>query len=208
MQAGISFVTEIEDFDHFLTGRFDAGRDRGGSHEQGPRDASLQDALDWARTRTTQVVVCLGSERYTAGETALPDYPPLPATTELLGRRRDPAFAYLDRQATDPFVDWPVSLSLHLEAQPVGSMADVFVAAIAHHPASQAVQSDPDRTSHTVRASIVVSARTHDAARRIAESILERARATALDNNDGVTSGAWYAGFSVEAPLESPETQT
>jgi hypothetical protein len=200
MKRGTVFVIEDEDFDHFLTGRFRASWGSGEAHEDGPEGVELGAALAWARERSPTVIVCLGDERYSAGETPDREYPMLPAGMKPPSRRRDPAFTYLDRPPSDQPVEWPVELDFHLERGPLGGAAHAFVDAIARHPAVIDLEAEAVGTERTVRAAFRLSARTYTEVDTLADVILQDAmKAAGRATPDGPPS-AWYAGHLVRAP--------
>jgi hypothetical protein len=201
---GVVWVSEEEDHEFFLTGRFDAVLDRGASSETGPRDVGLDEALEWARHRSRRVVVVLGSTRYSAGQEPVDDHPALPILTEPLQRRRDPAFAYLDRLPSDAPVEWPVELDFHLDAEPLGSAAYAFVETIAHDKAVTALEAQPVATERTVRAAFRLSARTYGEVNLLADAILKQAMRAAIDAIPAESSSGWYAGHRVNAPDDRP----
>jgi hypothetical protein len=199
MKRGAVWVTEEEDFDHFLTGRFGTSWSAGDAHESGPEGVSLDVALVWAREQAPSVIVCLGDERFSAGDSRVPEYPPLPAM-EPPGRRRHPAFAYLDRLPSDPPVAWPGELDFCLEVGPLGAAAQAFVDAVAKHPAVTALEAQPVGTERTVRAAFLLTARTYAEVNTLADAILQEAMKAARHAIPDGRPSAWYAGHSVDAP--------
>jgi hypothetical protein len=146
------------------------------------------------------VIVCLGDQRYSAGDNPVREYPPLPSPVEPLRRRRRPAFWYLDRRASDPPVQWPVELDFRLDVGPPGPAAQAFVDAVAKHPAVTALEVRPAGTDRTVRAAFLVSMRTYKEANDLADVILKGAMKAADQAIPDGPPSAWYAGHSVDAP--------
>lgn len=203
MNAGTVVIKEDEDFDrHFLTGRFRADWSSGDAHEDGPDGVDIATALSWARAKSPRVVVWLGYQAYSAGAVRLGEFPPLPVEIGSLGPRRNPAFAYLDRLPSDPPVQWPVELDFHLESEPLGGAARAFVDSITRDPTVIALAADPAATERTVRATFRLSARTYTEVNELADAILKRARQAALRAIPAGPPSGWYAGQSVNAPVE------
>jgi hypothetical protein len=200
MKRGTAWVIEDEDSDHFLSGRFHTSWGIDNEQENGPGDVELGIALAWARNRAPSVVVCVGDERYSAGDSPVWEYPPLPTPVEPPGRRRRPAFRYLDRLVSDPPVQWPVELDFRVDAGPLGPAAQAFVNAVATHPAVTALEAQPTVAERTVRAAFLVSARTYKEANDLADVILQGAMKAAVEAMPDGPPSAWYAGHSVGAP--------
>jgi hypothetical protein len=201
MKAGTVAIHEDEDFDRrFLIGTFRADWTSGEAHEVGPEGVDLATALSWARAKSSRVVVWFGDQAYNAGPVLFGDFPPLPVDVRSPGPRRNPTFAYLDRQPGDPPVRWPVELDFHLEREPLGGAARAFVDSIAEHPAVIALEADPVATERTVRATFSLTARTYSEVNELADAILKGAMEAALQAIPAGASSGWYAGQSVNAP--------
>lgn len=208
MRSGTVWVNEGEDDDHFLTGRFTAFWDTGTSAGVAGElaDATLEQALAWARERATVVVVSTGGQRYTAGEVEsmniVPRLPPLPADLRALERRRDPAFAHLDRTEDDEPIGWWVELEFRLPGEQLGEFAERFAWAIECHEETAEVSARPDATASKVVVGFVVSARTDDEARGLADIVLSDAVGSAAGSLPDTAAGAWRANAEV-SPAES-----
>jgi hypothetical protein len=82
---------------NYLTGRFRTRFEngRGGGHYDGPSNLGLQEALAWARERSSLILVQLDSEEwYSAGSEPAPGLPTLPA--DIQPTRRLSAFSASD----------------------------------------------------------------------------------------------------------------
>jgi len=186
-----------------LTGRFSAVIDASRGLERGPGDASLEDALEWARARARYVVVCSGEARYNAGAKPVADHPPLPDPGLFSKERRDPAFAYLDRTADAEPIDWRVCVTLSLVPGPLGDAAGVFAEAVSAHAAAGSPASDPDPGSSEVGVELTVSARTWLEATALADAIEQTGRAAALRARPAGPARAFYGGITPPVPADS-----
>ena len=205
VNGGTVEIREDEDFDRrFLMGAFRADWSSGDAREGGPNGVDLAAALSWAPAKSSRVVVWLGDQGYSAGAVPLAEFPPLPVDIGSPGPRRNPAFAYLDRLPSDPPVQWPVEIDFHLEREPLGEAARAFVDSIAKEPAVIALAADPFATDRTVRSAFQFRARTYTEVNELADAILKRAMKAALRAIPAGEPSGWYAGQSVNAPLNQP----
>ncbi len=212
MKHGTVYVDEEEDEEHFLLGRFTCVWDTGDTAQDGPADVALDDALAWGRDRADEVIVCLGRERFSAGESRVPEHPVLPASIVPPCRRRAPDYWYLDRAQDDPAIDWPVELDLHQDAEIPVEAAEAFFATVAADPRISRVTrgSRPislaglpsEQIRGAVQVSALLSARTYNEAEDIVDQIHATARQAAgqMMNASSETPVAWYGGTSVGAP--------
>jgi hypothetical protein len=205
--AKVAWLTEGDGFGDprgrsLLTGRFSAVIDAGKGLERGPGDASLEDALAWARARARYVLVCSREARYNAGAKPVADHPPLPDPGLFSNERRDPAFAYLDRTADAELIDWCVSVTLSVDPGPLGDAAGVFAEAVSAHAAAGSPASDPDPGSSEVAVELTVSARTQLEATALADAIEQTGRAAALRALPAEPPRAFYGGISSPVPAE------
>lgn len=213
MKLGVAFVNEEEDEEHFLLARFTCVWDTGEAAHDGPKDAHFQEALAWARDRADEVIVCLGSERFSAGKKRVAALPNLPEPMLPPSRRRDPDYWYLDRTVDDPPIDWPVELDLHHGAKIPGEAASAFVNAIATDPRVSHVRRRRrpirlaamplEEIKDAIQVSALLRARTYGEAEEIVDHLFQKARSAAGQRAVLPDGAVWYGGTGVGAPKAS-----
>lgn len=164
----------------FASGRFDAHIEIevGGRSNLGEEldDASLEEALEWARGRAPVVLVRLWDTDYFSAGERNPDpesFPALPSEVLNAASRRPRGLEALDNTEQDPPVLW----DLRLRA-PDGADADAFRAAVLADPRALPVPSEAvDDRIEGVRVLVRVS--TQGQALVIAKELFRHARAAA-----------------------------
>lgn len=145
-------LAEVVDHDEFggevFTGRFTAtcadGRGADGRQTTGPREAPIDEALSWATTRATRVLVVLGDgTALNAGDEAS-DVLGAFDRAAFSGRRRPDGQEWRDRTDDDPPTTWQVYVELTMFRPGLQDARQAARARIRRDPTAVVVERRPE----------------------------------------------------------------
>jgi hypothetical protein len=199
-REGVAWIAEDSDGDDGLmaAGRFSGHIEDGDDPDAAIEDASLDEALAWARECCDVVLIRLWDSDYYSAGTTNPDpgeYAEWVDPPEPIRRRRPRGLEALDNTEDSPPVPWDVRLSASWLSD------EELLEAVRRDERAEPVPEDP-RHAKATGARVFVRAPTRRQAEAIAEDMLDRALATLRGaGSGGFSDGYQVYPYSPDAPV-------